>query len=461
VRRAAILVVVALASAAHAHGRDPFLTSIHTRPGAPQDVIAGTTFGLLVSHDGGASWRWLCESALHYMDPYDPDYAYAPSGAMFVQTPMNSVQVSHDGCTFDATGLAGKFASAIAIGGDGALYATVVTGTEAAVYRSNDDGATFPQVATPAQPDDVWESLEVAPNDPARVYLTGQRFAAGIRTPLLFASDNGGASFTARPIADFATTNDSMLTIVGVGTNADHVYARLTYDVAGDDAIYKSTDGGATWSRIFVSTDLYGLAFLVRASGELVAATRTSGAWHSTDGGATWQQLAGAPHISVLVERPGGEVWAGTQNFSYPNRPPIPSVPADGFAIMKSTDLATWTPVLRLEDIAGPASCAPGTIQHDECVASNAGLGSPWCCTAAQLRITSTEIDCTGENRCFLYAVDGLAGDVTVPPSDPGCCQGSPRATTPLVLALAWLLGAARQRGQRRRREHAAVRRAR
>jgi hypothetical protein len=293
------------------------------------------------------------------------------------------------------------------------------------------------------------------------VYLSGQRFAGGVRSPLLFASTNGGATFSALSTAMFGVTHDSIVYVVGIGANADHVYVRVAYDSAGGDAIYRSIDGGTTWSRIFVGTDDYGLAFLVRASGELVAATRTSGAWHSTDGGATWEALAGAPHINVLAERPDGEIWAGTQNFTFPNRPPIPSVPADGFAIMKSSDLATWSPVLRLEDITGPATCGVGTIQHDECVASTAGLGSPWCCLVAQLKITSPEIDCSGDNRCFLYPPDGMPGDVTVVTPAPGCCSGSPGAAPPLLGVLLWLASrTGRQRRQRRRREHAAIRRA-
>jgi hypothetical protein len=40
---------------------------------------------------------------------------------------------------------------------------------------------------------------------------------------------------------------------------------------------------------------------------------------------------------------------------------------------MKSTDLVSWTPVLRYQDIRGPIPCAAGTPQADKCTAQQ------WC----------------------------------------------------------------------------------
>ena len=66
---------------------------------------------------------------------------------------------------------------------------------------------------------------------------------------------------------------------------------------------------------------------------------------------------------------------------------------------MKTTDLATWTGVLKYQDIQAPVACAAGTVQDDQCVERYMDMQSPWCCLVPQLGITSTAIDCTGRSR--------------------------------------------------------------
>ena len=68
---------------------------------------------------------------------------------------------------------------------------------------------------------------------------------------------------------------------------------------------------------------------------------------------------------------------------------------------MKSTDLTTWTGVLKYEDIQAPVACAVGTVQNDQCIERYMDEQSPWCCLVPQLGITSTAIDCTGARGCF------------------------------------------------------------
>jgi hypothetical protein len=60
------LVVFAVSSAAYAHGPDPHATSITFQRGNDQHIVAGTTYGMLISSDGGATWHWMCEAAVGY-----------------------------------------------------------------------------------------------------------------------------------------------------------------------------------------------------------------------------------------------------------------------------------------------------------------------------------------------------------------------------------------------------------
>jgi threonine/homoserine/homoserine lactone efflux protein len=99
-----------MASGAFANGRFPSAQTIAFRTGNPSDVVVGATFGPLISHDGGTTWRWMCEAAVGYGGTYDPDYAYATSGAIFATT-FDGLHVNRDGCTYDATAIGPLFVS--------------------------------------------------------------------------------------------------------------------------------------------------------------------------------------------------------------------------------------------------------------------------------------------------------------------------------------------------------------
>lgn len=119
------LVLLASATQLHANGRPAATSTINFRQGNEQHIAAGMTFGLLVSKDGGATWRWFCEDAIKYGGMYDPDYAYTPTGALFATTFDRSL-VNRDGCSFDATPFGKKFMSAIALGPRGHVFTGTV-----------------------------------------------------------------------------------------------------------------------------------------------------------------------------------------------------------------------------------------------------------------------------------------------------------------------------------------------
>lgn len=67
---AVLLVTCALAGAAFANGRDPGTSSITFELGDESKIVAGVTFGVVESHDGGVTWRWMCENAVGYGGVY-------------------------------------------------------------------------------------------------------------------------------------------------------------------------------------------------------------------------------------------------------------------------------------------------------------------------------------------------------------------------------------------------------
>src|SRR4051812_43697321 len=111
-----------LERAARANGRLPATASIRFRQGHESDVVAGLTFGMAISHDGGTTWHWVCDDAIGIGGgPYDPVYAFTPAGTLFATT-LNGLVEMRDGCTFSPAPSGKTFVSASAIGPDGAFY---------------------------------------------------------------------------------------------------------------------------------------------------------------------------------------------------------------------------------------------------------------------------------------------------------------------------------------------------
>jgi hypothetical protein len=366
---------------------------------------------------------------------------------------------SVDTCAFAATPAGDTFVSRVE-DSSAALYYGASGTMDATIYRSTDDGATFPISASPGEPGDWWSSLVIARSNPQRVYLTGYRIDSTNHKHLLaFTSTDGGATFTPMPQTGIApVSQSSALEIVGVDANDERlVYAKLTVeDGELGDSVYRSTDAGQTWTKILTRRSVYGLTFLVRRDGTCVAGTRELGGWRSPDcataASPTWTALAGAPSIACLVEDPSSTtIWACTQNSTYTPMPPAPPVPGDGFAIMTSADLATWTGLLRLQDIAGPVPCPLGTPQRDLCVEPTMDNDSAWCCFAQLVGITATPVDCTGIYACDgPGGVDGAAdaGSKDLDPPERHCCGASdPRSSA--LLSLLVVLGLRRRRRAR------------
>src|SRR5690348_9669734 len=126
-RCAAVLAVLAVAPGhASAHNnRPPATLSIHFRQGNDRDIVAGLSFGLAFSHDGGASWQWMCDEAAGYLasSSNDPELAYSEGDAVFATT-VGGVHVMRDRCTFGSTSLGNEFASSDQVGPDHAVYLT-------------------------------------------------------------------------------------------------------------------------------------------------------------------------------------------------------------------------------------------------------------------------------------------------------------------------------------------------
>lgn len=446
---AVALALAASATPAFANGRPPGTSTIVFEQGHEENIVSGQTFGLLVSQDGGATWEWMCESAVGYSGQYDPIYSYSPNGTVFATT-FRGLKAMRDRCNFDAVEATGctpgdgsadfcalehddkcTFVSTNTLNGSGDVFYAAADPTDGQIYESTDDGMTFPLVAAPGQNNDWWESVAVAPSDNQIIYLAGYRLANGNpKQFLMLGSTNGGATYTPLAgLADITSASNSIMDIVAIDpTDTNTFYVTVTVEDKIHFGLWKTVDAGAHFTEILQLSDR--MAVALRHNGDLVVGTATSGSQVSHDKGANWSPITGAPHINCLTENSAGELWACTANFG------SMSVPSDDAAIMKTTDLVNWTKVLRYQDIAGPVTCPNGTKQQDCCVAQQ------WCAVKNQLGIASNVIDCA-------VAGDGPpAADVT-PPKPKGCCEtggGAPAGSLALGTAVAMLVARRRRR---------------
>src|SRR4051812_5177786 len=130
-----------------ANGRPPLTNGVHFRPGDNQSLYVATTFGLLVSHDDGCSFRWICEQNIGYGGTFDPKYRIATDGTIFATT-YSGLRVSRDGgCSFttatsdkpanDPGRTADSWIDAIDIGPTGDVWiATANSGKPNNIFRS-------------------------------------------------------------------------------------------------------------------------------------------------------------------------------------------------------------------------------------------------------------------------------------------------------------------------------------
>lgn len=179
-------------------------------------------------------------------------------------------------------------------------------------------------------------SLRVDPNNANGLYL-------GLSRSGMYYSADGGETWTAKNsgLSDYALKIRHMAVTAAVAL------------ISTNDGIYKSTNGGATWTRLAFAAmspaatelpidrlridsgngNIYAAVYQTSAAGVTYPG---SGIWKSTDGGTSWtQSLAGkrTHDISVARSASGVTLYAGVWDA------------VDGGALQSTDEGATWTAI--------------------------------------------------------------------------------------------------------------------
>jgi photosystem II stability/assembly factor-like uncharacterized protein len=356
---AAVGVSFVPAPAAQAHGRFPATGQIAFHPADPSRIVARTTFGLLLSDDGGGTWRWVCTTVTGARMTEDPTLVVTPDGSIVAALFDGLARGTGDGCAWqfperELTDVVVIDQAAHPTNPEALFAVTSSGGIDNSVYASTDQGLTWAPTGDPIEPI-LFEAIAVAPRDPSRIYLSGAYppMRDVPRMPFVHRSTDSGVTWERFAFADFGM-NDRNIHLLGVDPN-DAAHVLMHVQSEDDDRIVRSTDGGETWAVVASMPSVEGFAWSEDGTTAWVGGDEGSGLWRSDDGGATFARIDPDHEVGCLAVR-GDELWACGNNFT------------DGFAIGRSTDGgASFEPMLVLADVRGMVECPPESDTAVEC----------------------------------------------------------------------------------------------
>jgi photosystem II stability/assembly factor-like uncharacterized protein len=287
-------------------------------PSSPATLYAGAgnggafkTNGVFKTTNGGETWTspsaQLGNSDVFALavDPSTPSTLYAST--MSLSDFPDSLNKSTDGGVTWTESLTGHDVYALAF--DPSAPATVYAGTgDEGVLRSTDGGVSWNPVKAGAvdQPGPYVVALAIDPTAPATIYAsTGAA---------VFKSTDGGGTWTksvgGNAVGSFAIDPSAPATI---------------YAGTGGNGVLKSTDGGVNWSPVNAGLTGYNVAALAidpSTPTTLYAGTLDAGVFRSTDAGGSWTPInagLGSLAVNALAIDPSTptRLYAGTGSGVY------------------------------------------------------------------------------------------------------------------------------------------------
>jgi photosystem II stability/assembly factor-like uncharacterized protein len=388
------------------------VAALQVDPSRSNVIFAGAIPGLARSEDGGRTWTNVSQSL-----PFSARvlaFAFPPTKArtLFLAAATYNTGFQRGGVfasvngggdwTLRSTGLSTLGVTSIAVS-PGVLWVAADDG----LFKSEDQGATWPRVQVDSDGNLV-SGVAVDPTDPDDVYAVDDLEG-------LLRSRDGGQSW------------------VQAGTSPGNLPIRLKFDphtpstlyaATGDngdfDSLTKSTDGGATWTKLL--SDLVSDFVISPSSPSTLYETGVLNGQpqirRSTDGGATWTSiragLPDGPFTAVAVDprapdtvytvasgqvfrsTDGGATWAslGTpvpggnlQSLLFPVGAAAPYVAVDRDTVYQLADGDTWAPLGRMTppryplfsllaaDPRDPCRLYAGTVDRGVLVFTSSGPG--------------------------------------------------------------------------------------
>lgn len=349
--KSALLLLVAgagLGSAglAQAHGRPLAMMGFSVHPGDPATLLAGTTFGAVLSRDGGATWRWICEEAIGYEgDRFESRVQATPGGTLVAVGAGSGLRLSVDGgCSWqDALGPEGQGVIDLAMGtGPGARLWVTTSRYEGdnAVWVSSNDGLRFER--TPLVRERLFlSSIRRLPGAGDRLRVAGWWFDPP--QSWLFSSDDGGATWRERRLPI-----DEPVYLSAESPGGDRLWLR-TNSPERNRVFRLDPEGERAEAVLEVPGVIRGV---VESPAGTVWVAAGDGVHLSRDQGSTFRKLQHPSRYPCLAAAGGPMIACG-------------SLALDGWnAGVTSDSGGSWRPLLRFPDISGAMVCprqSPGS----------------------------------------------------------------------------------------------------
>ncbi|MBN1151296.1 hypothetical protein JXA84_08775 [candidate division WOR-3 bacterium] len=277
------------------------ITSVAVHPSNTNIIYAGAALGgIWKTTDGGNSWQFVSEDVPSLsvgdvvLDPQNPEKLYFGTG-----------EANSSGDSYEGTG----------------------------VYRSNDGGVTW-QFLGLENSRHIGRIL-VSPVDSNRIYVAAMGSLFGVNPERgLYMSTDGGMNWERKL---FINDTTGCVDVVMNPQNTNILYAAMWQRIRKPDyrnvgglgtGIYKSTDGGNNWTEMTNGLPLHsatngriGLA-IAPSNPNIVYASYTDhpgdflGLWRTTDGGNTWSSRLQSPSPSNFSNFGWyfGQLWTSPTN---------------------------------------------------------------------------------------------------------------------------------------------------
>jgi len=453
---------IALGRDALANGRYPSAKHIVFDPMNADHWVATTTFGLLESRDRGRTFQWRCEAALGVAGDQDELVAISANGTVATALSTGLVTTG-DGCTFRAAPeLSGHYIADIALsrGAPHDFFAFHVdlslTGQiDSQIVHSADDGKTWALVGTPFAPTVLPLTIDVAPSNPARVYVSARLGSADQYASVLLRSDDGGKTFQSLPIPETLEQREAFIAAVHPH-DADRVFLRVE-DSPGT-VIWSTSDGGQHFDKRFTGVGQL-LGFAMSPDGAQIAfGGPDDGIWSGAQDGA--QDAATFTRVSDV--RPTCLTWTADGIYACADQAVAP------FSIGLSHDGAmTFASLVRFDALCGATGCPADAGDSIACAPAwesvAPALGATCMPDAGGASDAGPPIDAAGEAHvedAHSEAHASDAGDVGTggsPPTTHASCscnfaRSGAFQRVHIASVLALLLGTALRRGSKRKR---------
>ena len=293
--------------------------AISPQYGADGTLFASSGDSLNISHDGGMNWVTATVAADgSTVRALAISPSFASDRTLFAGTNSGLHRSDDGGISWDAVvGYAGLAVQSLAISPGWPDHAVLLVGTDLGVYRTTDGGLTWA----------LGEGLATLSTGAVALSPGGDLLLTGAVDHGVYGSTDGGKSWLPLGLQGAGMNYG----IPGVAISPAYASDRTFFAVSASSvsigaSIHRTTDGGATWERVYTTDYIGQLAISPWYADDrtVYAAGNNGRVLRSTDGGRAWDLVGNWPSgtytgIARVALPPNypedGVVFAGGQGF--------------------------------------------------------------------------------------------------------------------------------------------------